>query len=296
MKRVILSLLIGWVVLYTMNHLLLSASHKPFELRAQLSKISTDRHINSWGPYLIDVPSSRPSTPRRSREPQPLEELASNQSDAEPPVKSESRPVIPLAPSPEPLKSVELDKSAPKLETNQRETEPPAKSEARPVIERLASRPPEFLQSAEIAKDGPEFTSHSEKSVNEVRPVVQNLAPTPAERLNKTTEVAKNPRVALNLSEDERPARIGPAVENLATGTSRKSPKIAKNVEPRSITEIKPDPDLSFRAPIIGDRRTSARNPTRLAQAVPNLDGSSHLAPIPRSRGLGLFMFAPPGF
>jgi hypothetical protein len=279
MKRLILSLLIGWVVLYTTNHLLLPASHKPFELRTQLSKVSTDRHINSWGgPYLIDVPSSRPSRPDRIREPKPLEELASNQSDAESPVKSESPP------SPgKPLKSVEIDKSAPKLKLNQRRAEPPAKNETRPVIERLASTPAEFLKSAGIAKDGPEFTSDSETGLsvnNEVRAVVQSLAPTPAERLNKLTEITRNPRVALNLSDDERPERISRVVENppLSTGASRKSPMIAKNVEPRPTTDIKPDKNV--------------------AEAVPNLDGRSHVAPepIPRSRGLGLFMFAPPGF
>jgi hypothetical protein len=309
MKRVILSLLIGWVVLYTTNHLLLPASHKPFELHTQPSTITTDRHINSWGPYLTDVPASRPNRPDRIREPRPLEELASNQSDAESPGKSEPRPVTQrLAPSPELLKSVEIDKSAPKLELNQRSAEPPAKDEARPVIERLASTPAEFLKSAEIAKDGPEFTSNSEThpSVNnEVRPVLQSLAPTSAERLTKSTKIATNPRVALNLSE-ERPEKISRVVENppISTGESRKS--IATNVEPRPTTDVKPDQNLSLRTPTIEDRRTSARHQkssgdvndatTRLAEAVPNLDGRSHLAPIPKSRGLGLFMFAPPGF
>jgi hypothetical protein len=258
------------------------------------------------------VPASRPNRPDRIREPQPLEELASNQSDPESPGKSESRPVIQrLAPSPELLKSVAIDKSAPKLELNQRKAEPPTKNEARPVIERFASNTTsaEFLKSAEIAKDGPEFTSNSETDLsvnNEVRTVLQSLAPTPAEPLNKSTEIATNPRVASNLSDDERPESISRVVENppLSTGASRKS--IATNVEPRPTTDIKPDQNLSFRAPTIGDRRPSARNrkssrhvndgTTRLAEAVPNLEGRSHLAPIPRSRGLGLFMFAPPGF
>jgi hypothetical protein len=197
---------------------------------------------------------------------------------------------------------VEIDKSAPKLELHQRKAEPPAKNEARPVIEPLASTPAEFLKSAEIAKDGPDLHPETDLSVkNEVRPIVQSPAITRAERLNKSTEVAKN------VANDERPARIGPAVENLplSTGASSKSPKIATNVEPRPTTDIKPDQNLSFKAPTIGDSRTSARNrksshvndgTTRLAEAVPNLDGRSHLAPIPKSRGLGLFMFAPPGF
>jgi hypothetical protein len=119
------------------------------------------------------------------------------------------------------------------------------------------------------------------------------------ERLNKSTEIAKN------LADDERPERNSRVVENPAfsTGASRKSPKIAKNIEPRPITDIKPDQKLSFNAPTIADpardrklSRDVNNGTARLAEAVPNLDGRSHLAPIPRSRGLGLFMFAPPGF
>src|SRR6478752_1231554 len=60
MKRLILSLCVGWALLFAANHLLLPqvGSHSEFEAVLK-PNTSTDRHIDSWGPYL--PPSGTPS-------------------------------------------------------------------------------------------------------------------------------------------------------------------------------------------------------------------------------------------
>jgi hypothetical protein len=62
MKRLIISLGLAWVLIYIANHTLFerAASDTDAKVATSIKQVSTDRRIDSWGPYL---PNARPPLP-----------------------------------------------------------------------------------------------------------------------------------------------------------------------------------------------------------------------------------------
>ena len=62
MKRLIISLGLAWALIYTANHTVFvrAASDTDAKVATSIEQVSTDRRIDSWGPYL---PNVRPPTP-----------------------------------------------------------------------------------------------------------------------------------------------------------------------------------------------------------------------------------------
>ena len=73
MKRLIAALVVGWGLIYATNHLLLPRAPTESKVAVQSEQTSTNRSINSWGPYLSDVkpePNNMAQTSLKSRQTQ----------------------------------------------------------------------------------------------------------------------------------------------------------------------------------------------------------------------------------
>ena len=71
MKRLIAALGVGWGLIYATNHLLLPRAPTESKVAVQSEQTSTNRSINSWGPYLSDVkpePNNMAQTSLKSRQ------------------------------------------------------------------------------------------------------------------------------------------------------------------------------------------------------------------------------------
>ena len=91
MKRLIAALGVGWGLIYATNHLLLPRAPTESKVAVQSEQTSTNRSINSWGPYLSDVkrePNNMAETSLKSRQTQ---EPAASEAELMP---SSSRDII----------------------------------------------------------------------------------------------------------------------------------------------------------------------------------------------------------
>ena len=91
MKRLIAALGVGWGLIYATNHLLLPRAPTESKVAVQSEQTSTNRSINSWGPYLSDVkpePNNMDQTSLKSRQTQ---EPAASEAELMP---SSSRDII----------------------------------------------------------------------------------------------------------------------------------------------------------------------------------------------------------
>ena len=74
MKRLIAALGVGWALIFASNHLLLPRAPTETKVAVQSEQSSTNRTINSWGPYLPHVkhlePSNMAQTSLKSRQAQ----------------------------------------------------------------------------------------------------------------------------------------------------------------------------------------------------------------------------------
>jgi hypothetical protein len=76
MKRLIISLGLAWALIYTANHTVFvrAASDTDAKVATSIEQVSTDRRIDSWGPYLPNVrpplPDENPAvSPSQTRQP-----------------------------------------------------------------------------------------------------------------------------------------------------------------------------------------------------------------------------------
>ena len=96
MKRLIIFLGLAWALIYVANHTVFVRATSETEVKATTSaaQTSTDRQIDSWGPYLPNVrpplpdeqPAGSPSHPRQPRE------VAARQIEADPAFTSDTSP------------------------------------------------------------------------------------------------------------------------------------------------------------------------------------------------------------
>ena len=105
MKRLIISLGLVWALIYTANHTVFvgAASDTGAKVASSAKQASTDRRIDSWGPYLPNVrpplpdenPTASPSNSRQPREvaARQIETDPASTADTSPPPKKETSDV-----------------------------------------------------------------------------------------------------------------------------------------------------------------------------------------------------------
>ena len=105
MKRLIISLGLAWALIYTANHTVFvrAASDTDAKVATSIEQVSTDRRIDSWGPYLPNVrpplPDENPTvSPSQTRQPRQvaarqIETDSASNADTSPAPKKESSDV-----------------------------------------------------------------------------------------------------------------------------------------------------------------------------------------------------------
>jgi hypothetical protein len=105
MKRLIISLGLAWALIYTANHTVFvrAASDTDAKVATTIEQVSTDRRIDSWGPYLPNVrpplPDENPTvSPSQTRQPRQvaarqIETDSASSADTSPAPKKESSDV-----------------------------------------------------------------------------------------------------------------------------------------------------------------------------------------------------------
>ena len=105
MKRLIISLGLAWALIYTANHTVFvrAASDTDAKVATSIEQVSTDRRIDSWGPYLPNVrpplPDENPTvSPSQTRQPRQvaarqIETDSASTADTSPAPKKESSDV-----------------------------------------------------------------------------------------------------------------------------------------------------------------------------------------------------------
>ena len=235
MKRLIAAVGVGWGLIYATNHLLLPRAPTESKVAVQSEQTSTNRSINSWGPYLSDV----------KREPNNMAETS--------------------------LKS--------------RQTQEPAASEA----ELMPSSSRDIIDHAEaVALE--ERTLRVARVENPPRSAVRQHdgSPSSLQDLKPNSEA-----VAL----EERTLQVA-RVENPSTAAAREHERIqpsSQDIKPNSEAVASEERTLHPRSVAKGPRSVAAAK-ARVAEVTADQHPSWPLGSAPQRRGVGLFMFAPPGF
>ena len=96
MKRLIISLGLAWALIYTANHTVFvrTASDTEAKLATSTKQVSTNRQIDSWGPYLPNVrpplPDENPTvSPSQTRQPR---QVAARQIETDSPSTADTSP------------------------------------------------------------------------------------------------------------------------------------------------------------------------------------------------------------
>ena len=252
MKRLIVALGVGWGLIYVTNHLLLPRAPTESKVAVQSEETSTNRRINSWGPYLSDVKHSEPNnmaqTSLKSRQTQ---EPAASEAEL---MQLSSRDIIDHA------EAVALEERTLRVA---RVDNPPT----------AAVRQHNGGQSSlQDLKPNSEANASEDRTLQVAR--VEN-PPTAAARghegIQSSAQDLKPNSEAVAL--EERTLQAG----NRPAGTT-------------SIVHVEnpPTPSRKPRSPVTAK--------ARIAQATVDQDLSRRPGSAPQRRGVGLFMFAPPGF
>ena len=204
MKRLIAALGVGWGLIYATNHLLLPRAPTESKVAVQSEQTSTNRSINSWGPYLSDVkpePNNMAQTSLKSRQTQ---EPAASEAELMP---SSSRDIIDHA------EAVALEERT--LQVARVENPPTA-----------AAREQEGVQSsAKDIKPESEAIASAERTLQSNRPAettsiahVEN-SPTVSRKTKKPrSPVTPKARIAKATADQDLPWRVGSAPQRRGVG------------------------------------------------------------------------------
>jgi hypothetical protein len=252
MKRLIAALGVGWGLIYATNHLLLPRAPTESKVAVQSEQTSTNRSINSWGPYLSDVkrePNNMAETSLKSRQTQ---EPAASEAELMP---SSSRDIIDHA------EAVAL--------------------EERTLRVARVENPP---TSAVRQHDG------SPSSLQDLKPNSEAVAL--EERTLRIARVENPPTAAAREQEDIQSSAQDIKSKSEAIASAERTLQSNRPAETTSIAHVENSPTVSRktkkpRSPVTAKARIAAT----ADQDLPWRVGSA-----PQRRGVGLFIFAPPGF
>jgi hypothetical protein len=251
MKRLIAALVVGWGLIYATNHLLLPRAPTESKVAVQSEQTSTNRSINSWGPYLSDVkpePNNMAQTSLKSRQTQ---EPAASEAELMP---LSSRDIIDHA-------------------------EAVALEERSLQVARLENSPTSaVLQHDGIPSSLQDLKPNSEADASEDRTLQVARVESPP------TAAAREHEGIQSSAQDIKPNSETVASEDrtLQAGNRPVGTKSIARVESPPIPSRKPRSPVAAKA--------------RIAQATADQDLPWRVGSVPQRRGVGLFIFAPPGF
>ena len=328
MKRLIAAFGLGWALIYATNHLLLPRAPAESKVAVQ-SEQSTDLTINSWGPYLPHVkhlePSNMAQTSLKSRQTQePASEnevmqLSSRDTIGRAPVAALEERTLEVAgvENPPTSDAYQHDGSRSYLHDLKPNLAVVALEERTLRVARVKN-PPVAAVRQRIQLSSPELKPNSEADASE----------------DRTLRVARveNPQIAAARQHDgihsssrditargeavaaaERILEVA-RVENPPTAAARQHEGIrssSQDIKPNSETVASEERTLQAGNRPAGTTSiarvenppTPSRKPSspvaakaRIAQAPADQDLPWRMGSAPKRRGVGLFMFAPPGF
>ena len=252
MKRLIAALVVGWGLIYATNHLLLPRAPTESKVAVQSEQTSTNRSINSWGPYLSDVkpePNNMAQTFLKSRQTQ---EPAASEAELMP---LSSRDIIDHA------EAVAL--------------------EERSLQVARVENPP---TSAVLQHDG------IPSSLQDLKP--NSEADASEDRTLQVARVESPPTAAAREHEgiQSSPQDIKPNSETVVASEERTLQAGNRPVGTKSIARVE-SPPIPSRKPW-----SPVAAKARIAQATADQDLPWRVGSASHRRGVGLFIFAPPGF
>jgi hypothetical protein len=245
MKRLIAALGVGWGLIYATNHLLLPHAPTESKVAVQSEQTSTNRSINSWGPYLPHVKHPEPNKMAQTS-------LKSHQiQDHAVAVALEERTLqVARVENPPTSAAYQHDRSQSSLQDLKPNSEAVALEERTVRIARVENPP----MAAVRHHDGIQLSSR------DLKPNSEAVASE-----ERTLHAGSRPAGTASIArvEEHRP---------IASGKTKGPRSVAKG--PRSVAAAK----------------------ARVAEVTADQHPSWPRGSAPQRRGVGLFMFAPPGF
>ena len=291
MKRLIAALGVGWGLIYATNHLLLPRAPTESKVAVQSEQTSTNRKINSWGPYLSDVkpePNNMAETSLKSRQSQ---EPAASEAELMP---SSSRDIIDHAEAvalEERTLRVARVENPPTSAVRQHDGSPSSLQDLKPNSEAVALEE-RILRVARV--ENPPTAAERERegmqsSAQDINPnsdaVASEERTLQGARVENTLPAAKREHEGMQSS----PQDIKPNSEAVASA-ERSLQAGNRPAGTASIARVEnpPTPSRKHRSPVVAN--------ARIAQATADQDLPWRVGSASHRRGVGLFIFAPPGF
>ena len=291
MKRLIAALGVGWGLIYATNHLLLPRAPTESKVAVQSERTSTNRKINSWGPYLSDVkpePNNMAETSLKSRQSQ---EPAASEAELMP---SSSRDIIDHAEAvalEERTLRVARVENPPTSAVRQHDGSPSSLQDLKPNSEAVAleerilrvarvENPPTAAErEGEGMQSSPQDINPNSDAVASEERTLQGA------RVENTLPAAKREHEGMQSS----PQDIKPNSEAVASA-ERSLQAGNRPAGTASIARVEnpPTPSRKPRSPVAAN--------ARIAQATADQDLPWRVGSASHRRGVGLFIFAPPGF
>ena len=329
MKRLIAAFGLGWALIYATNHLLLPRAPTESKVAVQSEQSSTNRTINSWGPYLPHVkhlePSNMAQTSLKSHQTQePASEnevlqLSSPDTIGHAPVAALEERTLEVARVENPPTSAayQHDGSRSYLQDLKPNSAAVALEERTLRVARVKNPPVAAVrQHAGIQLSSSEPNSDTDTSDDRTLRVarVEN-PPTAAARQHDGIQSSSRDIAARGeaVAAAERILEVA-RVENPPTAAARQHEGIrssSQDIKPNSETVASEERTLQAGNRPAGTTSiarvenppTPSRKPSspvaakaRIAQAPADQDLPWRIGSAPKRRGVGLFMFAPPGF
>ena len=292
MKRLIAALGVGWGLIYATNHLLLPRAPTESKVAVQSEQTSTNRSINSWGPYLSDVkpePNNMAQTSLKSRQTQ---EPAASEAELMP---SSSRDIIDHAEAvalEERTLQVARVENPPTSAVRQHDGSPSSLQDLKPNSEAVALEE-RTLRVARV-ENPPTSAVHDgiQSSLQYLKPNSEAVAL--EERTLRIARVENPPTAAAREQEDIQSSAQDIKSKSEAIASAERTLQAGNRpAGTTSIAHVENPPTLSRKT----KKPSSPVAPqARIAKATADQDLPSRLGSAPQRRGVGLFIFAPPGF
>ena len=287
MKRLIAALVVGWALIYATNHLLLPRAPAESKVAVQ-SEQSTDLTINSWGPYLPHVKHLEPNnTAETSMQSRQTQEPAASEDG---PMQLSSRDIIEHAEAvaleertlqvarvgnPRASAAYQHDGSQSSLQDLKPNSEAVALEERTLRVARVKNPPMAALRQ----HDGIQLASPD---------------------LNANSEVVASAERTLQVARVQNPQTTAGRQHDGIQSSSRDNTVRGEDVATAErISQEGMRPDRTTAHPITSRKTRGTKSgayKARVAEVSVDHRPSGSLDSAHQRRGLGLFIFAPPGF
>jgi hypothetical protein len=291
MKRLIAALGVGWGLIYATNHLLLPRAPTESKVAVQSEQTSSNRSINSWGPYLSDVkpePNNMAETSLKSRQTQ---EPAASEAELMP---SSSRDIIDHAEAvalEERTLRVARVENPPTSVVRQHDGSPSSLQDLKPNSEVVALEE-RTLRVARVENPPTSAVRQHDGSQSSLQDLKPNSEAVALEERTLRAARVENPLTAAEREHEGMQSSPQDIKPNSAAVTSAERSLRAGNrpAGTASIARLEnpPTPSRKPRSPVAAK--------ARIAQATADQDLPWRVGSASHRRGVGLFIFAPPGF